>query len=313
MLRQAQEIDGKITEEANDDRAEDQMSVNKYLIRLCSQDKAKPLPSEEMVKRLIEKGADIHAKDSNGLTSFHWCCNTNKIETAKLLLKLGAAINSRDNDGRTPLHFPCHSGSVDIVKMLLEEGADVNCKSNSGRTPLHKACSNGQIEVAKMLLAKNADVLAKDSSGRTAIHWCCLNGHTDIFSLLVENGANICETNDYGWTPLHKACYNGHKAICLLLVSEGADIDCEDNDGDTPLDIVESDDLKEEILSARQKHLSWARRRNFMRYLNVQYSAVIDQATGEPAAKHMAPSAFKALKPVDEVMIVLHRHIVSFI
>jgi ankyrin repeat protein len=58
--------------------------------------------SEAVVNILLEKGANIESKNTNGRTplsraSEHGC------EAVKLLLEKGANLESQDNDGRTPL------------------------------------------------------------------------------------------------------------------------------------------------------------------------------------------------------------------
>jgi ankyrin repeat protein len=48
----------------------------------------------------------------------------------------GADINAKEDDGMSALLKASCEGHVDIVKMLLEKGADVNAKDRFGRTSL---------------------------------------------------------------------------------------------------------------------------------------------------------------------------------
>jgi hypothetical protein len=55
---------------------------------------------------------------------------------ARLLLDRGADINARDVRGWTPLHFAMR---VEVVRVLLERGANVNAEDKQGRTPFKLA------------------------------------------------------------------------------------------------------------------------------------------------------------------------------
>ena len=57
-------------------------------------------------------------------------------EVVKLLLEHGANPNIQDADGWTPLHFAVKSCHVDVVRVLLDHGADLTIRNNEGRTPL---------------------------------------------------------------------------------------------------------------------------------------------------------------------------------
>jgi serine/threonine protein kinase len=84
----------------------------------------------KLVKFLINKGADVNAKDSDGRTPL---METEDLEIAKLLIDRGAAIYVTDNRGRTSLMEAYNPG---IAKLLLDKGTDVNAKDDLGNTPL---------------------------------------------------------------------------------------------------------------------------------------------------------------------------------
>ena len=74
-------------------------------------------------------------------------------EIVRILVEGGANVNARCIYGLTPLH---HAGSLEIAVFLVEHGADVNARDNYGRTPLHGiAIANREdIEIARFLISR---------------------------------------------------------------------------------------------------------------------------------------------------------------
>ena len=67
----------------------------------------------ETVAYLIEQGANIHARDSNGTTALHIAASPwwrENVELLQILLAAGAKSDLRDNRGRTPLDLARQAG-----------------------------------------------------------------------------------------------------------------------------------------------------------------------------------------------------------
>ena len=58
---------------------------------------------------------------------------------ARLLLDRGADIKARNEQGRTSLHSTAYMGPTEVTRVLLERGADVDAEDNRGRTPFSLA------------------------------------------------------------------------------------------------------------------------------------------------------------------------------
>ena len=108
----------------------------------------------EVVQKLIEYDADIHAEDETGWTPLHWASRGSYFKDGsvlRLLLEHGANVNTRRKDGRTPLHVASYYGPVEVVRLLLELGADVEAKGNKGKTALQVASERRRDEIVKLL------------------------------------------------------------------------------------------------------------------------------------------------------------------
>ncbi len=97
------------------------------------------------VRRLLDKGADIHTRNYCGWTPLHVAAQEGRTAIVRFLLEKGAGVDMVDDYGRTPLQYAVHA-NLDIVKLLVESGADVNSKDQDGETPLGSAYMEGGCE-----------------------------------------------------------------------------------------------------------------------------------------------------------------------
>jgi len=183
---------------------------------------------EAVVKLLLEKGAELEAKDWGGRTPLSHAAEKRHEAVVKLLLEKGAELEAKDNNGRTPLLYAAENGNEAVMKLLLEKGPELEAKDWDGQTPLLRAAENGHEAVVKLLLEKGAK-LAKDSHDRMPLSYAAEKGHEAVVKLLLEKGA---ELEAGGRTPLSWAAGNGHEVVVKLLLEKGAELEA---GGRTPL------------------------------------------------------------------------------
>jgi ankyrin repeat protein len=103
---------------------------------------AKPvaLGDENMVRLLVDKGADVnHHPENSGrdIPVLSVAVINGQYRMVNLLLSLGADVNYRDPLGMTPLLWAaiCDYGRTDMAESLLDAGADRKAVDKSGSTP----------------------------------------------------------------------------------------------------------------------------------------------------------------------------------
>ena len=105
----------------------------------------------QMIAYLAEQGADVNAKNDEGMTPLHLVLYP---EVAEALIKLGANVNAKSFDDETPLHIQVAEGEqqYDMVKLLLQHGANKAAKDFNGERPYDIARDREESEEILKLL-----------------------------------------------------------------------------------------------------------------------------------------------------------------
>ena len=118
-------------------------------------------------------GADSHVRGDYAMcTPLHSAAYYGNLDIVRKLIEYGANISAEDVEGWTPLFIASdgrHLKVLSVIRLLVERGADVNARAEDGSTPLHRASSCRALEVVRLLLEHGADVEAVDDDGETAL------------------------------------------------------------------------------------------------------------------------------------------------
>ena len=187
----------------------------------------------EMVRFLIDNGANISTTDNNGETPLYNALSNDEVETATILLEHGATLVVQNINGQTPLHKAVSVVNLEMVRLLLEHGADVAAQDNKGETPLYGALLPESIEIATLLLDFGADFNTLNITGQTPFQRAIELRHSAIVKLLVEYGADIQNLSSGGKSLLHNSVLDGDIDLTSLLLGHGADPHEKDDMGQT--------------------------------------------------------------------------------
>lgn len=103
-----------------------------------------------------------------GWTPLVFACRSGQVEILKFLINAGADVRAIDKSGSSLLH---HANSAEVAEILLDSGIDVNHAAKYGLRPLHVSSRNDSDVVVRLLLESGADVFAIDTLGRTALQY----------------------------------------------------------------------------------------------------------------------------------------------
>lgn len=204
-----------------------QTQLNKELGLACS------LGRLERVKELLSQGAELGYCNpaDNGKTALVRAVLGQRFDVVRYLLEHGADIHAPDGSGRYPIYFCCIGNNVELLRFLLAQGGDKDL--NRGPFPiLGSLCDHGQApaEFIPILVAAGADPNAFKGAVTPLIAAMQLNPQTrkpevarGYVKALLENRAdvNLCDKREK-LSPLGWAKRRGDAEIIALLEAAGA-------------------------------------------------------------------------------------------
>ena len=130
----------------------------------------------------------VHRRCAGNYTALQCALENNKPDVVRVLIDAGADIDAKNNYGCSPVHSACVSGTLDIVKMLVRAGAGVRATDNDGWTCLISAAFFGHIDIVRYLVGlPEVELNHRDTAKNyTALHYAVEENHTEVTQVLTD-------------------------------------------------------------------------------------------------------------------------------
>ncbi|XP_064632635.1 ankyrin-2-like [Lineus longissimus] len=186
------------------DSKSDPLPSNAMACKMTPLHVAVDLGMKDLVKKLIDHGADVNTKFSviaeevPSISLMHSAVAGKDVEDDTSLLYIlweaGCAIDDKMLDGRTPLCFTVERNRINQVNFFLNHGADVNTQGGlKKRTCLTEAVVESAFDMVALLIKNGANPNIQDVDGYTALHCAMKAGNKEIILHLLDHGH--CDVN----------------------------------------------------------------------------------------------------------------------
>ncbi len=200
-------------------------------------------PNKDIIKALVDKGADITIKNRQGKLPLQFARDNNLTEIETILEQKSPSIETK----LKALEQAIEKNLPAEVKDLLRDADiknhinDLTTINNEKRTFLTYAAGQRNIDhtIIQALLGAGANINGTDHMGDTALMQAVLANNQSLVTLLLDNNANVnaqSEAGDKATALMLAAEWAPH--LISLLLARGARIDLKNKYEETALDIA---------------------------------------------------------------------------
>ena len=183
--------------------------------------------SLELLKLLVENGADVHERDSCKRTvlypSLSFRDSKRNIAQISFFLDQGVDINAQDDFGNTMLFEACKTSDTEVLELLVSRGADLGLKNDIGDNCLMGACESCRRKCTRWLVEKQMNVNEQNQFGTTALMYAARSSNVEMLEYLLSVGANVEHRDEKGWSAIWYAASCFNDKIFRALCERGAD------------------------------------------------------------------------------------------
>lgn len=228
----------------------------------------------DIVRRLLQEGAEITHQDFNGNSPFHLASQAVGPFALRVLLNHNRVRNvqyvgMKNKGGWQPLHHAAHyQKDPRFAKRLVKAGARLDARTNAGKTPIMMAALMQRPKVIQFLSSKRADVNLEDRAGWTALSLAIDNVAPSLATIdaLLDTNVSLEGQNIRQENMLHLVAKKPNLDLIEHLMNKAEtgmknlgslDVQARNFEGFTPEELLLACESGKEFVDAFRKLHSW--------------------------------------------------------
>ncbi|XP_063687914.1 histone-lysine N-methyltransferase EHMT2-like isoform X2 [Bolinopsis microptera] len=174
---------------------------------------------------LTDNRIKVNTQDMDGWTALMWACEYKFVDVVKSLLEKGADPHLRDREQNIALHWAAFSGHADIVQLLLSVRSDIDAINERGDTSLHISARLSHSGSVRGIVNAGASLRLPNKQGKT----CLQDASPEIVQLIQKlekerDSRNFTSPKPQKNTVLHSDITCGKEKIPIPCINEMDDV-----------------------------------------------------------------------------------------
>ena len=213
---------------------------------------ASALGYTNIVKILLENGANVHTRITGGMTAIHHAAEQGNEDVISVLVAHQADVDGMDDAGNTPLMYAVKGDHMDAVEVLIGYGANMDCRNRMGQNVWDYAIENPSNELLVNLvntyrsIKRAAERKLVFPVGKSPLHVAAMKGDCNKINCLLKLGTDPRCTDQNGNTYFHLAARENCVEV-LETFADSVDPNQQNADGDTPLHLASQNGQMEAV------------------------------------------------------------------
>ncbi len=160
----------------------------------------------ETIELLLDHGADMSIRTSNGQTPYALAVRIGYAEAAALMKRRGASDAEFTEIDR--FLGACSRADEAAIKKILRDKPDLMTSlTEDDQQLLPEAAMHGNVAAVRAMLDVGFDIAAARDQKMSALHWAAWYGNFELVRTLLTYNPSLEEKNMYGGTPLDAAVF----------------------------------------------------------------------------------------------------------
>ena len=218
-----------------------------------------------MVSYILERGDNVNALDTEGLSALNHAAINQAHDIFNLLQEYGAKLDFNNNQSNRIFiryasqnpNISNHNFANEFYEEINKQNINWNRINSNGTALIHEISANGSIEELKKALELGANINLKAEGGLTPIMFAIASYNIPVLAKLLELGAAVNAIDNEGSSAIHYIGEYAHDNRALdLILKHNANIYSTNNAGQTAIHIAAEVDNSEIIKSLAERGIA---------------------------------------------------------